>query len=290
MIRRCALMLAAAVLVACGGDTDAASDGAASERVVDGATTAPSSTDTSTTATSTTDPTTTSTAAPTTSTPPAPLAGRTVVVDPGHNGANFSNTSRINAQVDAGGFSKNCNTTGTAAGDYTESRFNWELAQRVRAHLEALGATVVLTRPDDEGWGPCIDERGLTAGRAGADALVSLHADGADPASSGFHVIHPGAVAGYTDGIVGPSADLARLMRDALVAAGFRPADYVAGGGLVQRSDLGTLNRAGVPAVMLEAGNMRNPADLSVLGSEEGQARLASALTDAVRGFVSAQR
>jgi N-acetylmuramoyl-L-alanine amidase len=213
------------------------------------------------------------------------LSGRVLVVDPGHNGANGSHAEEINRPVDAGGFTKACNTTGTSAGPYPESRFNWELALRVKQGLEGLGATVVLTRIDDEGWGPCIDERGLTAQRAGADLLLSLHADGAASAASGFHVIHPSNVPGFTEGVVGPSADLARHVRDALVSAGFRPADYVGTDGLDARGDLGTLNRAGVPAAMLEAGNMANNQDAAVLTSAGGQDRLAAALVDALVSY-----
>ena len=240
----------------------------------------------------------TSTSAPVTtaepsaaSTPPtavsssgAPLAGRIVVVDPGHNGANASHPQEINALVDAGGFTKACNTTGTSAGDHTESRFNWELAQRVVARLEALGARVVLTRADDAGWGPCIDQRGLTAAGVGADLLLSLHADGSSEGNHGFHVIHPDVVPGYTDTTAATSAELATDVRDSLVAAGFSPSNYAGRGGLVSRGDLGTLNRATVAAVMVEAGNMADPGDLAVLRSTSGQDRLADAL---VAGVVS---
>ena len=239
---------------------------------------------TSTTAAPSTVPETTSTAPPVTpsstsappTTPPTTprsettgtgaLAGRTVVIDPGHNGANSAHTTEINQLVDAGGFQKACNTTGTATNaGYPESAFNWATAGELADRLRAMGATVVLTRDSDTGWGPCIDERGRTAADTGADVLVSIHADGAAEGEHGFHVIRPGAVAGYTDGIVEPSSQLATRTRDALVAAGLTTATYVGGGGIVARTDLGTLNHARVPAVMLEAGNMRNAADAAFL-------------------------
>ena len=134
--------------------------------------------------------TTTATTATTAATtgPPAsttgetrPLAGRVIVVDPGHNGANAAHPTETGRPVDAGGFTKPCNTTGAAEGDLTESRFNWETAQRLRTALESAGATVVLTRTSDDGWGPCVDQRGLTGRADRTDALVSIHADGADP-------------------------------------------------------------------------------------------------------------
>ena len=45
---------------------------------------------------------------------PGPLAGRLVVIDPGHQLGNHNFPRRINRQVPAGGFTKPCNTTGTA--------------------------------------------------------------------------------------------------------------------------------------------------------------------------------
>lgn len=208
-----------------------------------------------------------------------------IVVDPGHNGANGSHGSEINRQVDAGGFRKACNTTGTAGGDYSEARFNWETAQLLVAELRARGATVITTRDSNDSWGPCVDERGLTAARAHAALLISIHADGSSAGNHGFHVISPTRVSGYTEATVEPSRRLATHVRDALVGAGFSPSNYVGSGGLDQRGDLGTLNRAGVPAVIVECGNMRNAADLAELRSPDGRSRLARAFADAAAAF-----
>lgn len=211
------------------------------------------------------------------------LAGVVVVVDPGHNGGNAAHPSQISRQVDAGGFSKDCNTTGTAGRSQSEPEFTWALAQTLAAQLRERGATVVLTRDSNTGVGPCIDERGKLARSVGAAVLVSVHADGAGPSQHGFHVIYPGERAGYTDGVVQPSRQLASGVRDALVANGFSPSTYAGRSGLDERDDLGTLNWAGVPAVMLEAGNMRNSGDDATLASADGQARIADALADAVQ-------
>ena len=269
------------LLAACGSGGDAAAPTTSTSTTAPAAT---SSTTSTTTTSSTTTSTTTTTSAPstTTTTHAAPLAGRIVVVDPGHNGANAQHPAEIGALVDAGGFQKACNTTGTATEEgYTESRINVEVAVRVRVGLEALGAEVRMTRADDSGWGPCVDERGGAA--AGADLLLSLHADGADPAESGFHVIRPAPLPGYTEATAAESAALATRVRDELVAAGFATSTYLGVDGIDERADLGTLNRSPAPAVMVEAGNLRNPADAATLTSQPGQARLADALVAAVR-------
>jgi N-acetylmuramoyl-L-alanine amidase len=190
--------------------------------------------------------------------------------------------------VDAGGFQKACNTTGTATNSgVPEATINWDLALALQARLEALGATVTLTRDTDAGWGPCIDERAAIANRAAADLLLSLHADGAAPGGQGFHVITPGTLPGWTDDIVGESRRAGVAVRDALAAAGLSPANYIARDGLDERTDLGTLNRADVPAVMLEAGNLRNPDDEALLTGEAGRARVADALTAGITSFLT---
>lgn len=214
------------------------------------------------------------------------LTGRTIVIDPGHNGRNGANPSLINRQVDAGGFRKACNTTGTAAGGVTESSVNLRVAELLAQRLRDRGATVVLTRPDDAGVGPCVDERGMLAGERDADLLVSIHADGAAGSGHGFHVIAPGPVPGYTDGIVEPSRELAVDVRDGLTGQGLVTSTYTGQAGLVTRADLGTLNHARVPAVMVELGNLHNDDDFALLTGPAGQARYADGLTAGVAGYL----
>ena len=294
MSRGTALIISIAALTACGSDLVARPTTTSTTTSV-----STSTTSTSTTSAPTTSPTTT-TAKPkpsTASTSAVPqirgvsapgaasLAGKVVVVDPGHNGGNGAHPEIIRRMVDAGGFRKECNTTGTAGGDLSESKFNWETAQLVRASLSAAGATVIMTRDSNSGVGPCIDERGQIAARARADLLVSIHADGADTSAHGFHVITPTVIAGYTDATSVPSARLAAAVRDALVAEGMTTSTYVGTNGISRRGDLGTLNRAGVPAVIIECGNMANAADLALLRSDAGRQRIAAAVTHAAANF-----
>ncbi|WP_435770520.1 N-acetylmuramoyl-L-alanine amidase family protein [Nocardioides sp. SYSU DS0651] len=227
---------------------------------------------------------------------PGPLAGRVVVLDPGHQRGNGRFPDRIRRPVDAGGLRKECNTTGTSTDDgYPESTFVWEVAQQAARRLRRLGATVVLTRSSDSlrRWGPCIDERGR-AGNPGtpgptADVKVSLHADGVrDPGARGFHVIRPGVRRGWTDDIAADSAELARALRDALVDAGFATSTYRGRRGIDVRRDLGTLNLSDVPTVLAELGNMRDPGEAALMRSDGGPARYAQAVVAGIRTYLSA--
>ncbi len=216
------------------------------------------------------------------------LAGKVVALDPGHNGANGANPEVINAPVDAGGFSKPCNTTGTATNaGYTEAAFNLDVAIRVKAILESRGATVAMTRGDNNGVGPCIDVRGRFAAEAGADAMLSIHADGSGAGNRGFHVIQPALRPGWTDDILPASQRLALVVRDAMVTTGNRPANYAGSNGLATRDDLGTLNWADRPTVMVECGNMRDPQDAAALSSPDGRQRIANGLAEGITAYLT---
>jgi N-acetylmuramoyl-L-alanine amidase len=223
----------------------------------------------------------------TTSTAPSPLAGQVVVIDPGHNGKNYAHPDEINRLVDIGTGTKACNTTGTAATDgYSEARLNWEVARLARDELTARGAAVVMTRNDNDGWGPCITERAATGNRVAAGAVISIHADGARSDGRGFHVIYPATIAGLTDDIAAPSLRLATDLREAMLATGMPISDYTAEDGFSERGDLGGLNLSDVPAVFLEMGNMKNAADTALLTDPEFQRRVAVAIADAVERFL----
>lgn len=214
------------------------------------------------------------------------LAGKVIVVDPGHNGGNFNHPRQIAQKVDAGGFRKACNTTGTAAQGVTESSLNWAIAQRLAQRFRAAGAKVVLTRTNDQGVGPCVDKRGKTAKNNNAHLLISIHSDGAHSSGHGFHVILPKPVRGYTDATAEPSARLGTSIRDSLVAQGLTTSTYVGRNGLHPRSDMGTLNNAGAPAVMMELGNMRNTKDFAFLTSPAGQAKIVDGLVKGTEAFL----
>lgn len=191
------------------------------------------------------------------------LRGKTIAIDPGHDGGNGAHPSLINRQVDYGNGTKACDTTGTETNDgYTEHAFNWDVAQRLAALLQAHGAHVVLTRTTDTGVGPCITERATIANQAHVDAAVSIHADGGPAGGYGYHVIWPADLPGRTTAIVAPSYRLAVALRDAFgTVTGEHTATYLGSHGLDQRGDLGGLDLSTVPKVFIECLNMRNAAD-----------------------------
>jgi len=229
---------------------------------------------------------------PVTPVPSSPsLVGKVVVIDPGHNGGNAAHPAQINRKVDAGGFLKECDTAGTETDSgYPEHAFTWDVANRVAALLRTHGLTVVLTRANDTGVGPCIDARGRAGGDAHAAAAVSIHADGGPASGTGFHVIGPNrAPDGANAGILTASARLATAMRDAFESATDEaPADYLANQqGIVDRADLGGLNLSVVPKVFIECANMRNLTDAAHVTDPAWRERAAEGIAAGIVTYLS---
>lgn len=215
------------------------------------------------------------------------LSGRVIVVDPGHNGR-YLRAVNTRLVPDGRGGRKACNTSGTAStGGYAEHAFTWSVATKLAAQLRARGATVILTRPNDRGVGPCVDERAAIGNRARADLVLSIHADGARARDRGFHIIRSTRMAGGTD-VTRRSARLATITRESVSRVTGMPRSNYLGGGtaITPRADIAGLNLSRVPAVMLEAGNMRSAADLRLLRSRSFHTKKANALTQAAVRFL----
>ncbi|MGW2613977.1 N-acetylmuramoyl-L-alanine amidase [Streptomyces sp. NPDC001500] len=222
----------------------------------------------------------------------APLTGKVVVIDPGHNPANVRHTAEIGRQVDIGTNRKECDTTGTSTNaGYSEAEFTLDVAHRLRTLLQRQGATVKLTQDGDRPFGPCVDERARIGNAAHADAVVSIHADGSAAGNRGFHVILPAAVhagAADTRAVVGPSKDLGKLIAsDFARSTGTSPSNYIGDGtGLVTRRDLGGLNLSTVPKVFIECGNMRDSKDAALLTSGVWRQKAAQGMSEGIVSFL----
>ena len=228
-------------------------------------------------------------AAASTPQPQRVLAGKVIVIDPGHNGGNAAHPEIINKKVNVINGFKPCNSTGTATNDdYSEHAFTWDVANRMAKILRAKGAKVILTRKNDKGAGPCVDERAKIANRAHADASLAIHGDGAPARGHGFHIIEPAVLKGHNESVVPKSRRLGLDMRNAFhQGTGMPYSTYLGKNGLDVRSDLGGLNVATVPAVFIECGNMRNAGDAAKMKSAAGRQRMAEALSQGFENFLS---
>lgn len=210
-----------------------------------------------------------------------------VAIDPGHNGGNGDHPEIINKLIDGGyGYRNVCNTTGTETDDgYTEHEFAWHVANYLEPLLQARGIKVVMTRSDDTSVGPCTPDRAGIENSANADAVVSIHGDGAPPQVRGFYVLTATRPpAGAT--IAAASLRLAACIAKAAEDEGFPPSNSLGSNGLWQRDDLTGLNRSDRPKILIECGNMRNAGEAALMKSASGQRRYASALAEGVFAFL----
>jgi N-acetylmuramoyl-L-alanine amidase len=216
----------------------------------------------------------------------AGIAGAAVFLDPGHNAVNDASITR---QVPNGrGGTKECQTSGAATDDgYPEHAFTWAVVGLISGSLNQLGVRTQLSRDNDSSAGPCVDQRAALANAMRPDAIVSVHADGGPASGSGFHVNYSSPPLNEVQ--AGPSVQLARTMRDALVQAGFHPSTYIGSDGLYGRDDLAGLNLAQYPAVLVEVGNMRNADEAARMESADGRARYADAVTQGIVAYLSAK-
>ena len=222
-----------------------------------------------------------------------PLVGEVVTIDPGHDGGNGANPQIIDQPIDGGGFIEPCDTAGTETADgYTEHAFNFDVATRAQALLQAEGATVVLTRSNDVGVGPCVNVRAAIGNTARSDAAISIHADGGPVDGRGYTVIEPAPVISSISNntaIVAPSAVLGAYVRNTFGADTGEPvSDYDGQGGIDVRNNLGGLNLSTVPKVLIECANMQNPTDAALTEDGPWRQQAAQGIADGITQYLVA--
>jgi N-acetylmuramoyl-L-alanine amidase len=195
------------------------------------------------------------------------LTGEVVGIDPGHNGLNYTAPAVIDQPIWNGREDESCDTTGTeTAGGYTEAQFNFNVA------------TVVVTRPNNDGVGPCVTTRAAIINNAHADVAVDIHADGGPSGGRGFAVLEPVAD-GPNNAVITASATFGTLLRNTFAAdTGMPVSTYDGVDGIQPRNNLAGLNLTTVPKVLIECGNMQNTTDAALLVSPAFQQSAAAAM------------
>ena len=132
-----------------------------------------------------------------------------------------------------------------------------------------------------------VDERAALANSIAPNAVVSIHGDGGPATGRGFHILYSSPPLNTAQ--AGPSVQFARVMRDQLAGSGIPPATYIGNSGLNPRSDIAGLNLAQYPSILVELGNMKNPLDSTLMGSDEGRQKYADAVVKGIVAFLQTQ-
>ena len=207
---------------------------------------------------------------------PPPL----ICLDPGHG--TLPVVGRQTEPIGPGSSQLKIKDGGGTAG---EAPVALAIALRTRSLLERDGYRVAMTRTGRTYAGGNI-ERARFCNTRHAALMIRIHADGAtDSSFNGVKTLVPALRRGWTDDIYASSLRAARKVQAAVVRqTGARNL------GLVQRSDLTGFNWANVPAILVEAGFMTNPAERRLLQSAPYQLKVARGLVAGAKAFVPLPR
>ncbi|HHU70208.1 MAG TPA: AMIN domain-containing protein [Thermoanaerobacterales bacterium] len=181
------------------------------------------------------------------------LAGRRIIIDPGHGGDDPGATS----------------ITGVH-----EKVLTLDTSKRLKALLERAGAEVYMTRESDTSIkGPVRVE---VANKINGDALISIHYNSyTNPEINGTEVL-------YCPDTTGKNKKLARLVQQELVKhLGSRDR------GLRERPDLVLLRETSMPSVMVEVGYISNKDEEKKILNPEYRQQAAQAICNALVKYFS---
>jgi len=179
---------------------------------------------------------------------PGTLSGLTIMVDPGHGGRD----------------------NGTMAGrDSYEKTVNFSLAQKVKAELEAMGATVLMTRYDDSN--PSLDQRIQMAHNNRVDLFISVHHNsaGSNQTASGVETFFNSPF----------SESLARSVQDQL-------ANYLPNRG-AKSYNFFVAREKQFPSILIEYGFMSNPSEEQLIIDPTHQDNMARATAQGILNYYS---
>lgn len=193
----------------------------------------------------------------------ASLAGKLIVIDPGHGGRDTGARDEFRT------------------GQVYEKDITLSIGRRVREVLTQNGATVLMTRNDDTL--PSVMARPAFANDHHADYFVSIHCD-----SSGAQNTHAGTTVYFhaQNGLCRQmAADIGRRVSQ---TSGI-PYDGVKSDTIRFGTGFGVLRGSYMPAVLIETGYMNNDDDLAKLRDDATQQKIAEGIVAGIRDFIADQ-
>ncbi|MFI7596440.1 N-acetylmuramoyl-L-alanine amidase [Actinoplanes sp. NPDC049681] len=164
------------------------------------------------------------------------LVGKTIVIDPGHGGADDLGVVVPDGQL-----------------RWTEADLVFDIATRLEGRLAAAGMRVHLTRGPAPTQAMTGQERAALANSLGADLLISLHLDGQEtPTADGVASYHYGTGNGATSTVGERLANL--VQREVVVRTGMRDCR-------IHAKTWELLRLTQMPAVRVDLGYLTSPVD-----------------------------
>jgi len=196
------------------------------------------------------------------------LAGKIIVVDPGHGGRDTGASAELHPF------------------DVYEKDITLAIGRRLQSVLTQSGATVIMTRSDDSF--PALDSRPQLANSRHADYFISIHADSSADA---YHA-NRNTLSGTTVYFHAQNS-LCRLMA-ADIGRRVSEMSGISYNGVKSdtirfHTGFAVLRGSYMPAVLVETGYMNNDRDLAKLRDDAAQQRIAVGITAGLRDFIADQ-
>ncbi len=204
------------------------------------------------------------------------LEGRIICIDPGHQTRGNYDTEPVAPGSDEMKAKVSSGTAGVKT-RIPEYKLVLEVALKLRDALEGYGATVIMTRTENN-----VDisnaERAAIANDANADLYFRIHADGStDKSVHGVSVLIPGK-GHITDEYVLNESEKA----GSCILEGFVKATGAKRRGLPKRNDLSGFNWCRVPMALIEIGFMSNAEEDVKMNSKEYQDKMVEGMANGI--------
>ncbi len=216
-----------------------------------------------------------------TSMPQSP-GGKTVIIDPGHQGSGDSTQEPIGPGASSTKARVTSGTSGCVSGQ-DEYELNLTVSLKLRDELVNRGYTVYMTRETHD-VNISNKERAEFAVEHGGDILVRIHANGSENSSvSGALTMAPSEGNPFlSPDLISKSQSLSQNIIDTYTAAtGF------ASQGVYLTDEMSGINWSTMPVTIVEMGYMSNPSDDAAMADPAVQTKMVSGIADGIDNYFS---
>ncbi|UWP61060.1 N-acetylmuramoyl-L-alanine amidase [Ruminococcus gauvreauii] len=212
----------------------------------------------------------------------ASSAGKTVIIDPGHQGSGDSTQEPIGPGASSTKARVTSGTSGCVSG-LDEYQLNLTVSLKLRDELVNRGYTVYMTRETHD-VNISNKERAEFATEHGGDILVRIHANGSENSSvSGALTMAPSEGNPFlSSDLISKSQLLSQNIIDAYTAStGF------ASQGVYITDEMSGINWSTMPVTIVEMGYMSNPSDDAAMADPVMQTKMVSGIADGIGEYFS---
>lgn len=206
--------------------------------------------------------------------------GKTVVIDPGHQGHGDSTQEPIGPGASSTKARVTSGTSGCVSG-WDEYELNLEVSLQLRDELASRGYTVYMTRETHD-INISNKERAAFASAHNGDILVRIHANGSESSSvSGALTMAPSNGNPFLSAeLISESQRLSQCVIDAYVSAtGFNNQ------GVYQTDEMSGINWSTMPVTIVEMGYMSNPSDDAAMADPAMQVKIVDGISNGIDAY-----